>query len=311
MNLCYNTNMNQDQLIYDNAKKRVNRNHWFVFLIVLIYFITIYLIFQSYFIQKTQFPIQKIMVASFISEICLYGLLFSCLSFGKKIFRSLYWIGILYSFCMMGIPVYYIFNDYFHILPYLVWVIALFIKNIGLIHYGKYLKTNRWTKIVFDHEIEIEEDQDIENIYLETNQKEKEEPFTLPQLCLRLGISIYGSLLVFPIFMQIFSSLFASNDLQNVFATKAMFIFCIYTAVIWTIPLFCFYFNQPNSKKVVYICILLELVRILVYSKTLYSYYIQNIYPVRVFIFFILADLIRYIFLLISIKPILTNNVSD
>ena len=116
---------------------------------------------------------------------------------------------------------------------------------------------------------------------------------------------------VFPIFMQIFSSLFASNDLQNVFATKAMFIFCIYTAVIWTIPLFCFYFNQPNSKKVVYICILLELVRILVYSKTLYSYYIQNIYPVRVFIFFILADLIRYIFLLISIKPILTNNVSD
>lgn len=304
--------MNQDQLIYDKAKKRVNRKHWTVFSIIFIYFITFYLIFQMNFISKTAFPIRNILLSNGISEICLYGLLFCLLSTGKKIFRSLFKIGILYSHLMLLVPIYYLINDFFHFMPYLIWLFALEIKNLYLLRYNRELYTNRWAKIFYDLEIEIEEDQDIEDIYLnDKDYKEKEEPYTLPQLCLRLGICIYGSLFVIPICMHLLASFFASNDLQTVFATKAMFIFCIYTAIVWTIPLFCFYYNHSASKKVVCLCILFELLRIIVYARTLYSYYIQNIYPIRVFIFFILADCIRYGLLLWSLKPLFQKNVSQ
>ena len=53
---------------------------------------------------------------------------------------------------------------------------------------------------------------------------------TLPQLSVRLGIIIYGELILFPILIQIFSNLFASLDMQKVFATKDMFMLCIFTA---------------------------------------------------------------------------------
>ncbi|MGM9948076.1 hypothetical protein [Floccifex sp.] len=304
--------MNQDQLIYDKAKKRVNRKHWTVFSIILVYFITFYLIFQMNFISKTAFPVQNILLSNIISEICLYGLLFCLLSTGKKFFRFLFKIGILYSHLMLLVPIYYLINDFFHFIPYLIWLFVLEIKNIYLLHYNKELHTNRWAKIFYDLEIEIEDDQDIEDIYLkDKDYKKDEEPYTLPQLCLRLGICIYGSLFVIPICIHVLSPFFASNDLQTVFATKAMFIFCIYTAVVWTIPLFCFYYNHPASKKVVGLCFIFELLRVILYSKTLYSYYVQDIYPIRVFIFFILADFIRYALLLYSLKPLFQKNVSQ
>ncbi|MDD7281875.1 hypothetical protein [Floccifex sp.] len=297
--------MNQDQIIYEKAKKIVNRNHWTVFFIVLIYFITFYLIFQLKFMEQVQFAIHSVLIASFLSELCLYGLLFTLLSTGKKFARWLYSLGNLYSFALLFIPAYYLINDYFHIIPYIIWIVALFIKNIGLLKYGGYLRNNRWAKVYYDHEIEIEDDEDIENYYLKSKNKTKdEEPFTLPQLCLRLGICVYGSLLVFPIFMQIFASLFESNDLQSVFAIKDMFLFCIYSAVIWTIPIFLFYYSHPFSKKSVGLCFILECVRILFYAKTLFQYFTQNLYPVRVYIFFIIVDIIRYILILISIYPI-------
>ncbi len=56
-------------------------------------------------------------------------------------------------------------------------------------------------------------------------------PMTLPQLSVRLGIIIYGELILFPILIQIFSNLFASLDMQKVFATKDIFMLCIFVSV--------------------------------------------------------------------------------
>ena len=311
----------QDQLIYDKAKSKVNRKNTIVFLIMLVYFITLFIIFQMKFAQNVQTGLNPILIGLFLSELCLYGFLFCLLSFGKKIFRAFYWIGIFYSLLLLYAPIHYLLNDYFHFVPYLVWFGTSLIKTILLIRYGKYMKKNRWFKVYFDLEIEVEEgldDEDIEEMFLgkqttriKHDNEEEEEPFTLPQICLRLGICVYASLMVVPILMQIFSRFFSSNDLQSVFATKAMFIFCIFTAVIWTIPLFICYYNHPSARKVVYGCLGCEVLRMVFYSRTLFHFYQTGDYPIRVFILFILVDILRYIVLLFSIKPIFSIEMPE
>ena len=122
---------------------------------------------------------------------------------------------------------------------------------------------------------------------------------TLPQLSIRLGIIIYGELIVFPILVQIFSNLFESLDMQQVFATKDIFILCIFTAFIWTIPLFYMYYNQRATKKIITGCMLGELIRILIYLPTFMGYYNSKDYAMRVFIFFAILDIIRLTILFI------------
>ena len=122
---------------------------------------------------------------------------------------------------------------------------------------------------------------------------------TLPQLSVRLGIIIYGELILFPILIQIFSNLFASLDMQKVFATKDIFMLCIFTAFIWTIPLFYMYYNQKATKKIIACCMIGEFIRILVYLPTFMNYYKSQEYSLRVFIFFVILDLIRLVILFV------------
>ena len=122
---------------------------------------------------------------------------------------------------------------------------------------------------------------------------------TLPQLSIRLGIIIYGELILFPILIQIFSNLFASLDMQKVFATKDIFMLCIFTAFIWTIPLFYMYYNQKATKKIIACCMIGEIIRILVYLPTFMNYYKSQEYSIRVFIFFIIIDIIRLVILFV------------
>ena len=122
---------------------------------------------------------------------------------------------------------------------------------------------------------------------------------TLPQLSVRLGIIVYGELILFPILIQIFSNLFESMDMQKVFATKDIFVLCIFTAFIWTIPLFYMYYNHKYTKKIIACCMLGEIIRILVYLPTFMKYYNSHEYSIRVFVFFILIDFIRLLILFV------------
>mgnify|MGYP000457867514 FL=1 len=198
----------------------------------------------------------------------------------------------------------------------------MLVKTIALSQIGGYLKNNRWCKIYYDHTIELDDEDDdwvekqtknvdynkIKEKYakeMEQDEQDDEDeyetekaPMTLPQLSIRLGIIIYGELILFPILIQIFSNLFESMDMQKVFATKDIFVLCIFTAFIWTIPLFYMYYNQKATKKIIACCMIGELIRILVYLPSLMKYYNSHEYSIRVFIFFILIDIIRLLILL-------------
>ena len=256
-----------------------------------------------------------------IGQILLYGITFILLSTGKKWFRILYWIDIAISFLIIYFPIKLLLSNLTTILPFFVLVACMLLKTIVLCQIGGYLRNNRWCKIYFDHTIELDDEDDdwvekqtknvdynkIKEKYakeMEQDEQDDEDeyetekaPMTLPQLSIRLGIIIYGELILFPILIQIFSNLFESMDMQKVFATKDIFVLCIFTAFIWTIPLFYMYYNQKATKKIIACCMIGELIRILVYLPSLMKYYNSHEYSIRVFIFFILIDIIRLLIL--------------
>ena len=310
---------NQDQLIYDKASKKVNRKNLLVFLLILVYFTSLYILFQMDFFTTSQASLNNVYIGSALSQICLYAMIFLLLSFGKKFFRTMYWLGFLYSLVLLYVPVHFLLKDYFHVVTYGVWIILQLLFLNFIYRYGKSLKTNKWCKIFFDLELEMEEGEDLDQTYhlkykneQDTFKKEEEKKeYDLPQISLRLGITIYASLMVFPILLQIFSSWFASIDLQSVFATRDIFIFCIFSALIWTFPVFFFYYDHPYSKKITYGCLAVELARIIAYSFTFMKYYTSSEYSIRVFILFILVDVIRYALLIHSLFPIFSMEMPE
>lgn len=139
------------------------------------------------------------------------------------------------------------------------------------------------------------------------------EGLTYKKLAIRCGIVVYLSLGFFPIIVQIFHSLFASNDYEHIFANQDLFIACMVSAIVWTVPILFLYFNHPRSKSTVRICIVLECLRIALYAPRFIAYFKSEevTYSIRVFIFFILFDVIRYIFLFTSIRPIFKLDVPE
>ena len=132
------------------------------------------------------------------------------------------------------------------------------------------------------------------------------ETLTYQKLAVRIGIVVYSSLGLFPILIQIFHSLFASNDYQYIFANHDMFVSCLISAILWTIPVLFMYYEHPRSKQLVKACILGELIRIACYLPTFIGYIRaeDTTYPVRTFIFYIAFDVVRYLLLGMTIRPI-------
>ncbi|WP_295644262.1 hypothetical protein [uncultured Holdemanella sp.] len=282
-----------------------------------------YLFSNMDFLKVNDSTFQSMLVKLSTGQIFLYGITFILLSTGKKWFRILYWIDILISFLLIYFPIHLLLSNLNSILPFFILVAFMLLKAVALCQVAGYLKNNRWCKIYFDHTIELDDEDDdwvekqtknvnyekikskFEKEFEDNDQEENEEyvtekaPMTLPQLSVRLGIIVYGELILFPILIQIFSNLFESMDMQKVFATKDIFVLCIFTAFIWTIPLFYMYYNHKYTKKIIACCMLGEIIRILVYLPTFMKYYNSHEYSIRVFVFFTLIDFIRLLILFV------------
>lgn len=314
----------ENLILYQKAKHKITMRFIIYFTILCIYFLSMAYLFSNMdFLKVNDSTFQSMLVKLSTGQIFLYGTTFILLSTGKKWFRILYWIDILISFLLIYFPIHLLLSNLNSILPFFILVAFMLLKAVALCQVGGYLKNNRWCKIYFDHTIELDDEDDdwvekqtknvnyekikskFEKEFEDNDQEEDEEyvtekaPMTLPQLSVRLGIIVYGELILFPILIQIFSNLFESMDMQKVFATKDIFVLCIFTAFIWTIPLFYMYYNHKYTKKIIACCMLGEIIRILVYLPTFMKYYNSHEYSIRVFVFFILIDFIRLLILFV------------
>lgn len=312
-----------DYQLFKKAKNRVSFRLVFSWFLLILYFIGVIYVLNIDQLKVLTLPLNKLLLISSIGQLFLFAFLFFLLSFGKKFFRILYWIVILLTLSLYYIPIKLILIDMQNIFSYGVLLGCMFIKTLFLIRLGSYLKRNKWARIYFDHIVEVDEEERIEPVHtipkkVDTRpvlnsipkenifEEEEEEPYTLPQISIRLGICIYASLMIFPIFVQLCSNFFSSYDMQTVFATKDIFMLCIFTALVWTIPVFYLYYNHEDSKRVVLICAILEILCIIFYTPKFIGYYTSASpkYPLRVFLLFIVVDILRYLALAYSIKPL-------
>lgn len=129
-----------------------------------------------------------------------------------------------------------------------------------------------------------------------------------PRLALRLGAVVYGSLIFFPILVQIFQDMFVSIDNQQVFATRLVFTICIITAVLWTIPIFFLYLKEPFSKSCCWICLGLEIIAAVWFGFQLYGYsHSESVqYAWQVFLYLIVLDAVRLSLLAWAVWPVFT-----
>ena len=313
----------QNLILYQKAKQKITIHLILYFAILCIYFFLMAYLFSNIEFLKVDDPsFHSMLLKLTAGQLILYGITFVLLSLGNKWFRILYWIDLVITLLLIYFPIHLLLSNLKNILPFFILVACMLVKTIALSQIGGYLKNKRWCKIYYDHTIELDDEDDdwvekqtknvdynkIKEKYakeMEQDEQDDEDeyetekaPMTLPQLSIRLGIIIYGELILFPILIQIFSNLFESMDMQKVFATKDIFVLCIFTAFIWTIPLFYMYYNQKATKKIITCCMIGELIRILVYLPSLMKYYNSHEYSIRVFIFFILIDIIRLLILL-------------
>ena len=312
----------ENLILYQKAKHKITIHLILYFILLCIYFLAMTYLFSSMeFLKVDNSAFKSMLIKLGTGQILLYGITFILLSTGKKWFKILYWIDVVISLLLIYFPVKMLMTNLSMLLPFFVLIACMLIKTIVLCQIGGYLKHNRWCKIYYDHTIELDDEDDdwvkkqtknvdyekIKDKYEKEFEKSDQEdeyvtekaPMTLPQLSIRLGIIIYSELMLFPILIQIFSNLFESLDMQKVFATKDIFMLCIFTAFIWTIPLFYMYYNQKSTKKIIACCMLGEIIRILLYLPKFMGYYKSNEYSIRVFIFFVIVDIIRVAILFI------------
>lgn len=312
----------QNLILYQKAKQKITIHLILYFAILCIYFFLMAYLFSNIEFLKVDDPsFHSMLLKLTAGQLILYGITFVLLSLGNKWFRILYWIDLVITLLLIYFPIHLLLSNLKNILPFFILIACMLLKTVALSQIEGYLKNNRWCKIYYDHTIELDDEDDdwvekqtknvdynkIKEKYakeMEQDEQDDEDeyetekaPMTLPQLSVRLGIIIYGELILFPILIQIFSNLFESMDMQKVFATKDIFVLCIFTAFIWTIPLFYMYYNQKATKKIIACCMIGELIRILVYLPSLMKYYNSHEYSIRVFIFFILIDIIRLLIL--------------
>lgn len=329
-----------DRKIYRKARNHVVWHLIFYFLLVCVFVIGTDLVLNLDFLKFAETGQHQTFILVSLIEIFLWLLLFLGLSTGQKWVRWLYWVMYILEVASFWIPVRAMMNDWTHIFVYLTWMFCLFIKLAILMQTGLYFHQNRWARVYYDHVLEVYDDDPLDDAravpartiartpaaaYVQpANPAEaaqvrqtaaeqhqsmdaipEEKPLTWPQVSVRLGICIYGELVVFPIFVQMFQGWFSSLDMRSVFATRDMFLLCIFTAFIWTIPVFFLYYSQKGTRRVIYGVIAAEVLFSAWFATRLMAYHDTGLYPDRVFILFILLDIIRYGLIGAVISPVL------
>ncbi len=320
----------QDEIILKKSKRRLRMRLIATYIFLIVYFIVVYIVtnIDLFKVSDSMFRVFFLIMA--FTQLVIFALLFIMLDSGEKKYRTLYWIVFFLELVGFYYPLSSILSSS-SVLGYTILTIFMIVKTYVLYQCGKYLQTNPSSMVVFEHTIEVDEDGEYEEelfnedlneevpVYYhdedpvrmpsESLLEEEEEEYveyTYPQLAVRLGICIYGSLMLFPILTQIFSSFFMANDMKHIFATQDGFMLCLFTAVIWTLPLFYLYFDNAKSKRIVILCLFAEVIRLALYIPTFISYIRgdETTYPVRVFIIFGVMQIIRYALLIYVIKPI-------
>ncbi len=319
-----------DTMILSKAKNRVIAHIVFFYIFIGSVLFAIYYALTLDFFKNSLFAYSFLGIA--LGDALIILLAFIALASGKKWSRWLYWLAFLATLGFFYIPIKALLDDLPNFLSYGFCLGGMLVLDLILFQVGMYFYKNPYCRIYYDHiltsELEqkfMEQQQTERKLVIQQEKRvadqkeefeeieeEKEVPvkeeMTYPQLALRLGIGVYGELIVFPIIVQIFSNFFASYDLQQVFATREMFIFSIFTAFVWTIPVLYLYYNQPQSKKIVYGCILAEVLFLIYCFFQIKGYYDSGLYPIKAFLFFGLLDLARYAILAYFVKPILTSD---
>lgn len=335
-----------DYIIYKKSKRRVIGRLIFTFICLCAYFIGVFYIMNLDVLKLYDSKFNLILIGGIIAQLCIYTILFIMLASGKKGYRILYWLTFLVDLAILYYPVSTIIETRTNLASYGVLTVCMLLKLYILYRQGIYLHTNASAKVFFDHVVEVNEEGDYRNEEFNediehpeeaeesdlpvipkppmdfiSSKKEKDETnwktddieymeltshMSYKQLAIRLGIVIYLSLMVFPIIIQIFSSFFYSYDQVHIFATKDIFVLCIFTAMVWTIPVFYLYYNHPTSKKIVQFCFIAE-IGVTVYYLFHFIGYMRNEdvqYSAYIYVAFLALDILRYFLLFVSIRPI-------
>ena len=148
----------QDQIIYKKAKNRVITRLIISWILLCLYFIGAFSVLNLDFLKTTN-NLNTVIIVLAISQLCLYGFIFLLLSFGKKIFRVLYWLVFILTLCLFYVPIQFAMQDMAHILTYASMLGFMLIKTMFLVQLGSYLKHNKWSRIFFDLTIDVYEDE--------------------------------------------------------------------------------------------------------------------------------------------------------
>lgn len=323
------TTQQQNLILYQKSKRKVTIHLIVYYILLLLFTFGVYFAFQNIkFIECDDANFNQMMTLMMIAKACYYALVFFLLSLGNKWLKYIFYLMIVLNLGLLYFPIVMLINNLDLILPIFVYIGAMLIEVVILLQMASYFQNNRWCKVYYEHVIEVDEDDEEDWVEEETEGEEftsntqklskkfeesddfveeKAEP-TYPQYALRLGIVVYASLMIFPIFVQIFANSFESLDMQQVFATKDMFMFCIFSAFIWTIPIFYLYYDHYYSKRLILGCMLLELLRIGIYLPKFIGYIQSEEYSMFVFILFTIIDFVRIIVLIITALPILKSH---
>lgn len=144
-------------------------------------------------------------------------------------------------------------------------------------------------------------------IYIEEEQEELP-PVSKSKISLRLGLCAYGSLILFPILVQLFSKFFMSMDMKTIFAVGDIFILTMCSAVIWTIPVFFLFYEHRYANRVIVLCIVAEICVLLAYAPKFIGYITSRRYAWPVFLLFIGLNIVRYGLIGYAIAPIFTDS---
>ena len=332
----YSNYENDDDKIYRKASLHVKGRLFVSFVILMLLLALEYFLFHQnwYYLAPTQ--IDQYLLPVNIGQLVLFFILILLLSTGKTWTRIVYWLLILADFGLLYFPVIHFLNDSVNTLSYICLIGCILLKDLELIRLGIYIFRGHWPKVFYDYILEIDDEEEkpakkqkIEEepeeeifapikaadyrkpIVIEQPEEEPEEelpPVSKSKVSLRLGICAYGSLILFPILVQLFSKFFVSMDMQSVFAVGDIFILTMCSAVIWTLPVFFLFYEHRYANRVIVICIIAEICVILAYAPKFLTYISSGRYAWTVFLLFIGLNIVRYGLLGYAIAPIFTED---